>query len=58
MDLGPHAPFIWLCYAMVAIVVVALIGWLVVQGRRREYELMQLEKKGGGRGNRAGAVDR
>jgi len=58
MDLGPHATFIWLCYAVVAIVVLALVGWLLVQGRHRENELMQLERRGAVRGKRAGAADR
>lgn len=50
MDLGPHAAFIWLCYGVVAVVVLALIGWLLVQGHRRKQELALLEQKGGGRG--------
>lgn len=53
MDLGPHAIFIWLCYGTVAIVVLALIGWLLADGRRRERELVELEAKGVVRGARA-----
>lgn len=53
MDLGPHAVFIWLCYGAVALVVLVLIGWLSLDGRRRRRELEQLEAKGIGRGTPA-----
>jgi heme exporter protein CcmD len=52
MDLGPHAVFIWLCYGAVAIVVLGLIGWLWLEGCRRERELALLEANGSGRGAR------
>ncbi|MEZ5817684.1 MAG: heme exporter protein CcmD [Hyphomicrobiaceae bacterium] len=53
MDLGPHAAFIWLCYGAVAIVIVGLIAWLWLDGRRRQQELDLLEAKGVGRGIRS-----
>lgn len=46
MDLGPHAHFIWLSYAAVAAVLAALIGWLVVDGRRQHNALNDLERRG------------
>jgi heme exporter protein D len=52
MDLGPHAIFIWLCYGVVAIVVLGLIGWLWFEGHRRERELALLEGQGAGRRGR------
>ena len=46
MDLGPHAETIWTCYAAVGLVVVALIVWLVTDGRRLAQELAALEERG------------
>jgi heme exporter protein D len=46
MNLGPHAAYIWLCYATVAIVIGAMIGWLFVDGRRHERRLAELESQG------------
>ncbi len=57
MDLGPHAAFIWLCYGAVGVVILALVGWLWLDGRRRERELAMLDaqrlRRGGtyGRGS-------
>jgi len=45
MDLGPHAVFIWLCYAAVALVVAAMIIWLWFDGRRHRRELDSLESR-------------
>lgn len=45
MDLGPHAAFIWLSYAMVASVIGALIAWLITDGRRQEAALKDLEAR-------------
>jgi heme exporter protein CcmD len=49
MDLGPHAMFIWLCYATVAIVVAAMIVTLWLDGRRYRRELESLENRSSGR---------
>jgi heme exporter protein D len=46
IDLGPHAAFIWMSYAAVAVVVAALIVWLVADGRRQHAALKDLEARG------------
>lgn len=46
MDLGPHAAFIWMSYAAVAIVIGGLIAWLIADGRRQHAALKELEQRG------------
>jgi heme exporter protein D len=46
MDLGPHASFIWSAYAVVTVVITALIAWLVVDGRQLERRLADLAARG------------
>ncbi|MEQ1651564.1 MAG: heme exporter protein CcmD [Hyphomicrobium sp.] len=46
MDLGPHAAFIWLSYAVVTLVVAGMIAWLVADGRRQLAALADLEARG------------
>jgi heme exporter protein D len=46
MDLGPHASFIWSSYAVVTVVIGALIAWLVVDGRQLERRLADLAARG------------
>ncbi len=46
MDLGPHAGFIWASYAAAAAVVAALIVWLVLDGRRQQRLVDDLEARG------------
>ena len=46
MDLGPHAAFIWLAYAIVALVVGLLIVWLIADGRKQASEIEALQKRG------------
>ena len=46
MDLGPHAIFIWLCYAAVAVVVATLVVGLWLDGRRHARDLALLEQQG------------
>jgi heme exporter protein D len=46
MELGPHANFIWLSYASVAVVISGLIGWLVIDGGRQARVLTDLERRG------------
>ena len=46
MDLGPHATFIWTSYGAVFVVLVALIAWLIFDGRRQQRRLLQLEARG------------
>ncbi len=54
MDLGPHALFIWASYAVYALVLALLIGWLVWDGRRINSRLAELEARGVARRSRAG----
>ncbi|HVZ04898.1 heme exporter protein CcmD [Hyphomicrobium sp.] len=54
MNLGPHAAFIWISYAAVAIVVAGLIVWLIVDGRRQAAALEALGKRGIRRRSAAG----
>jgi heme exporter protein D len=42
-DLGPHAVFIWSAYAIVALVIAMLVGWIVVDSRRQRGLLERLE---------------
>jgi heme exporter protein D len=46
MDLGPHASFIWTAYGMVAVVIAALVAWLVIDGREQERRLSELAARG------------
>lgn len=44
--LGPYAAFIVWSYAIVAVVVLALIGWVVSDYRRQQAILRDLDAKG------------
>jgi heme exporter protein D len=46
MDLGPHAAFIWAAYAIVAAALGLLGLWLVVDGRRQQQLVDDLEARG------------
>ncbi len=46
MDLGPHAAFIIASYAVVTAVMAGLVAWLVVDGRRQQQALAELEARG------------
>jgi heme exporter protein D len=46
MDLGPHATFIIASYAVVACVMVGLVAWLFLDGRRQRRALDALELQG------------
>ncbi len=46
MDLGPHAAFIWGSYGVVAAVLLALVAWLVTDGRRLKRALDEMEARG------------
>jgi heme exporter protein D len=54
MDLGPHAAFIIASYAIVAIVMLTLVAWLVLDGRRHQRTLEALEARGVRRRSHAG----
>jgi len=46
MDLGPHAAFIWAAYGVVAVVLTALVAWLVLDGRHQQQLIDELEARG------------
>ncbi|HET6388783.1 heme exporter protein CcmD [Hyphomicrobium sp.] len=46
IDLGPHAAFIWVSYAAVAVTVAGLIVWLIADGRKQHSDLDALERQG------------
>ena len=45
-SLGPHASFIVTSYAVVAAMVLALIGWIAIDYRRQKERLRDLEASG------------
>jgi len=53
MDLGPHAAYIWSAYGAAALVLAALVAWLVVDGRRLQHRVDELEARGVRRRSRA-----
>jgi heme exporter protein D len=46
VELGPHAGFIVAAYAAGALVVIALIGWIVADHRAQLRILADLERQG------------
>ena len=46
IDLGPHAVFIVSAYAGVSLAVAALIGWTLLDARRTDARLANLEARG------------
>jgi heme exporter protein D len=46
MNLGPHADFIIAVYVMTALVVIALIGWVMLDHRAQKRRLASLEAHG------------
>lgn len=46
MDLGPHAHFIWLAYALDAVTIAGLALWLYADGRKQRQALADLEARG------------
>ncbi len=46
MNLGPHAAFIWACYAAVAAVMTLLVAWVMIDGRRQQSRLDEFEARG------------
>lgn len=41
-----HALYIWASYGVVTIVIGALVGWVIIDGRRVKRELERLEAQG------------
>jgi heme exporter protein D len=46
MSLGPYAAFIVTSYALVAAIVLILIGWIMLDYRRQKERLRELEASG------------
>ncbi len=46
IQLGPHATFIVASYAVTALVVAALIGWIVADLKAQRRVLADLERRG------------
>jgi heme exporter protein D len=46
MNLGPHADFIVAAYVVAALVLVAMIGWVMLDYRTQKQKLAQLESQG------------
>ena len=57
MSLGPHADFIIASYALVALVMAALIGWIVADYAAQRRILTELEKRGVTRRSRGASGD-
>ena len=55
MSLGPYATFIVSSYAFGAVVVVALIAWVITDFRRQQRTLRDLESRGITRRSAAGS---
>jgi heme exporter protein D len=46
MDMGPHAAYIWVSYAAVAVALAALVAWLILDGRHQQRLIDELEARG------------
>ena len=46
MDLGPHADFIAAAYGVAALVLIAMVGWVMLDYRAQKQRLAQLESEG------------
>ena len=46
MELGPHASFIVIAYAMAVLVVAVLIAWVLLDLRAQRHALNDLEARG------------
>ncbi len=57
MSLGPYASFIVTAYALVALVLVLLIGWVVVDYRSQTQRLRELDASGITRRSGRGATE-
>jgi heme exporter protein D len=57
MSLGPYASFIVTSYALVTAVVAILIAWIVIDYRRQQARLRDLEASGVVRRSGRGAAD-
>ena len=57
MSLGPYASFIVTSYGVAASVVLALIGWIVIDYRSQTRRLREMERSGIVRRSGRGAMD-
>jgi heme exporter protein D len=57
MSLGPYASFIVTSYALVTAVVASLIAWIIIDYRRQQARLRELEASGVVRRSGRGAAD-
>jgi heme exporter protein D len=57
MSLGPYASFIVTSYALVALVLVILIGWIVLDYRNQTQRLRALDESGVARRSGRSAMD-
>ena len=57
MSLGPYTSFIVTSYALVATVVLILIGWIALDYRNQRARLRELEAGGIARRSGGGAAD-
>ncbi len=57
MSLGPYASFIVTAYALVALVLAILIGWIMVDYRNQTQRLRALEESGVARRSGRSAVE-
>ena len=57
MNLGPHADFIIASYALTALAVAALIGWIAADHRAQSRLLADLEQRGVARRSRRTGTD-
>lgn len=57
MSLGPYASFVVTSYALVAAVVLILIGWIALDYRQQKERLRQLEASGVTRRSGRNATD-
>ena len=46
MNLGPHAVYVWASYGAVALTVAGLVAWLVLDGRRQQRLIDELDRQG------------
>jgi heme exporter protein D len=58
MDLGTHASFIWAAYALTALVIAALLLWLLADGGRQRAALKDLDARGVKRRSAMGSNER
>jgi heme exporter protein D len=57
MSLGPYASFIVTSYALVTAVVASLIAWIIIDYRRQQARLRELEASGVVRRSGRGTAD-